>query len=618
MCGIGVVLGENEEQVNQSSYLLKKQLIHRGPDTDATKVVRTHLGNYLGFAHTRLSILDLSQQGNQPMVDNSSGNILVFNGEIYNYLEIRRELINLGEKFNSNTDTEVILIGCKVFGFKKLLSKLKGMYAFAWWDESKQKLKVARDPLGIKSLYYFRGKQGFVLTSELKALRNLGMISNALSDEAIDSFLSYGSVQPPNTIYKDVYALLPGHSIEITPENRRVEQLQFYDLQDTTKNNSLSIKSALKNSIQRHLISDVPLGVMLSGGYDSTAIASLASQLSQEELTAFTLNFPEVVSNSETNNAINIAKHLKLDHRILDISKQDINNILPDYFRAMDQPSDDGLNIFVISKKIQELSIKACLHGAGGDELFGGYPSFKDVPLLLKLKNVPQFIRAPLSRVLKSEGIVPNKLSDLLAGDINIISSYLIRRNLFSYKQRKRFFKSEPPLGLRGTTEEWFALVEKAIQGKSIQNSISTLELLQYSANKLMVDGDVMSMAHGLELRVPLLDLDLIKAKHSAINKKNFSFNYAKHDLVNSIENFPHHLINNKKFGFTIPIKYWLEQFLVKEQERVIENLDRKLNFPRSEVQKTFEGIKDANKSGERWIRSWQLFSLGMWLESNF
>ena len=616
MCGIAVVIGKDRNKVFNISELLKLSLAHRGPDADGVKVLETSIGSYLGFAHTRLSILDLSSHGNQPMLDSNTGNVIVFNGEIYNYMEIRDELLSMGEVFNSSSDTEVILKGCNRFGFEKLLSKLRGMFAFAWWDINTQILHIARDPLGIKPLYFHSTSSSFALSSELKALCSSGIIDQTLSINSVDSYLSLGSVQPPNTIYSNVYSLMPGHYITVTGDGRVASQKPYCCLSDTFEENDIDIRTALENSIKRHLVSDVPLGIMLSGGYDSTALACIAKKHSQDPLSAFTMNFPEIAQNSEIHNAKKIADYLNLNHKVLDIYKEDVFNSFESYFKAMDQPSDDGLNIFLISKKIRQHDIKACLHGAGGDELFGGYPSFKDVPLFLKLKKVPKFLRISLSKLMIGNGVVANKMTDLLQSDLDLLASYLVRRSLFSFNQRTHLLGLDPPMGRKGTTDEWLEMASKATSNKSTENSISTLELLQYSANKLMSDGDVMSMANGLELRVPLLDLDLVKAKHRSINRR-VSGHYSKTDLIDSIDNFPHHLINKSKIGFTVPIRYWLNEIITKEEERVTETLYKELNFSKEEVRKTFIGINGSKNKGEKWIRSWQLFSLGMWLENN-
>jgi len=613
MCGIGLVLNESRSENNLIISSLNRALSHRGPDSSNSEIIETNQNKYVGLVHTRLSIIDLSERASQPMKDLISGNRITFNGEIYNYQEIKRDLEQKGEVFFSNSDTEVLLVGYRVYGFKELLNKLRGMFAFIIWDEQKQKIFAARDPLGIKPLY-FTNEETILISSEVSALKKTGLIKSKISNDAINSYLAYGSVQPPLTIFEGIFALLPGHYITISLTKGVSEQRQYFSWKRSRNEFINTTRKALNMSIKRHLVSDVPIGILLSGGFDSTAIASLASKYSKESLTSFTMNFTEYPEMSELKEAKLISERLGLDHKIINIRKEQVISLLPEFYKSMDQPSEDGLNIFLISRFINKAGIKVCLHGAGGDEIFGGYPSFYDVPLLMKLKYIPQTIKSFLSIFFIGNGVFNQKMNSLLKSDSSLLEIFLLRRTLMSSSQRKKLFNYESKAYL-GTTQEWLSMVQEAIYDKSTQVAISTLELLQYSSNKLMVDGDVMSMANGVELRVPFLDIDLVKSAHQ-LNKSIPNRSYMKSELVDSVKDFPIDLINRSKKGFTLPIKHWLKDLFKKDLERSKSALISKAKFNAEALDLFFEK-NNITRNNQNWLRVWQLFVLGIWLDEN-
>ena len=501
MCGIGFIIGKTKEDF---SYCLKKLLDHqkhRGPDYNDFYLRKLTNGLKVGFSHTRLSLLDLSRSGNQPMKDPISNNILVFNGEIYNFKEIKRELIHLGEKFFSRSDSEVLLIGYRRFGLKNLISKIRGMYAFVIWDENKKIAIAARDKFGIKPLYYTENNNYFSCASECNALIRAQLVSKEISKEGLDSFLAYGSVQSPLTIYKNIKSLLPGHAIIINSNGKLIENIDLWETSQLEKNYE-NFHEIMSNTIENYYFADVPVGIFLSGGFDSTLLAFLANNISKNRITTFNLKFSEFPEFSEHHRVRQISKHLDSIHHEIDVKQDETLNLLPTFFNSLDQPTDDGLNVFLLSKFVKDKGFKACLHGVGGDEFLGGYPSFTQIPNFLKLNLIPKKLRSILANFIPENKISFSKIKSILASDLSLLEVFLIRRQNFSYSQRRKIFSKFQPLNINGVSKEWTTFIQKKIHLEAcLFKKISTLELYQYCSNKLLLDCDVLSMHHGLEIK---------------------------------------------------------------------------------------------------------------------
>lgn len=617
MCGIGLALGVSESPVAQALAAFNVTLAHRGPDDQGAHTLKTKAGLTLGFAHRRLSILDLSPTGHQPMVDACTGNVIVFNGEIYNHRELARELELRGERFVSSSDTEVLLKAYKYFRPADFLCRLRGMFAFAIWDAQQQRILVARDPCGIKPIYYSATRETFACASEARALVQAELVDGSISPEALDSFLAFGSVQAPLCIYQGVSCLLPGHMMWVNGDGSTGSPECYWDwYADRAEGGQEAISYWLSASMRRHLVSDVPVGVFLSGGFDSTAIATLATRQSERPIKTFTMSFPAVPEMSEGSRAAAIAKRLGTEHHPIELTEVRLNRELPNYFRAMDQPSDDGLNVYLISKVVAEQGVKTCMHGVGGDELFGGYPSFRQLPIARNFALVPQAIRTLLSRIIENDSIARSKLAGLLRTDLSLLSMFLVRRSIFSYVQRKQLLGCEPPLGQMGMPMQWASHVSRQLDGaEDAFAAISILELTQYCANKLLQDGDVMSMSSGLELRFPLLDVDLIRSVLNTPQKQKLMSGKARHNkmFATTVSALPVDLIDNKKRGFTVPIKHWMRrsEFLEPRTENV--KVWDRLGMDAEVVQRISMEMPSSN-AGNAWLKGWQLKVLNKWI----
>jgi asparagine synthase (glutamine-hydrolysing) len=619
MCGIGLILDKSRSSIQAKLTHLGEGLAHRGPDGAGQTIIETCSGAFLGLVHRRLSIQDLSDNASQPMFDPETGNIIVFNGEIYNFQELRSELLSRGCSFVSGSDTEVLLKAYRFFSVDELLLMLRGMYAFAIWDSKNQRLVLARDPLGIKPIYYSkRGTAVFSCASELRPLIEANLVSERIDSAALQCYLGFGSVQAPNTIYDDVAMLLPGTYLILSARDHTVTSKTFWDWSKTRTMPSEpeEVEALLSQSIKRHLVSDVPVATLLSGGVDSTSIAYMAKAAAGNEMTAFTMHFPDEPDASEIQYASTIASQLDLRHKLVPVTQESFKKDLSSYISSIDQPSDDGINTFLISKAVRHEGFKVALHGVGGDELFGGYASFRQLPSALLMQKIPKPIRSILSKGLKHiDSISSRKLQDLLHSEMSLVDFYLIRRQLFSFKQRLELLGNGGSIRcISKETEEFIS--------RSAENSIdffaylSKLELLLYAGNKLLVDGDVMSMANGLELRFPLLDLDLVEGVLSIPerHKRNSDKNYSKPLLVNSVRGLNVDLLNPRKMGFSLPIQQWIRSLVLDERGLIFTVLEQAFGFDSREMTKISDSFGE-QLNDYNWIRFWQLYVLGRWLQ---
>lgn len=618
MCGIALIISNSDAVVNSSLDSFQVGLAHRGPDGSSALKEKVN-STFIGFAHTRLSIIDLSSSGNQPMIDPLNGNVIIFNGEIYNYLDLKEDLIESGEVFESNSDTEVLLKGFKLWGIKKLLHKARGMYGFCLYDKEHNEIFIIRDPLGIKPLYYAYDGDNFVCASEIKSIISLNIFSNKILRSSIDSYLAYGSVQPPNTIYESVKILLPGHMLQFKVSSEiNIFPNLYWEWDEHTNKEDISIdniSSALDTSVSRHLVSDVPVGVLLSGGYDSTAIALLASQLSSNSVCSYTLSFADNKGMSENINARKIANFCGIQNESLIVSNQDIIDSFDNFFISMDQPSDDGFNVFIISRMLKQYGNKVFLHGVGGDELFGGYPSFTDVPRALQLKKFNSWILRKSINFLDNSKIRTKKIKELLSVDFNLLYAMYVRRNIFGINERRDLMREENNFSIMSISEGYENFLEKSINSsKSLSSKISMHELMQYSSSKLLIDGDVMSMSQGLEFRFPFLDIDLISDVLSLKNNISSFSNLHKDKSIikRSIQNFPNGLMMKRKMGFTLPITDFIKTEIINNLDDINSVLIEDFKFCPNGLDKFWNWYQESEEPNS-WLRGWVLMSLVNW-----
>src|SRR6266481_10038355 len=402
MCGIFGIFAPSGTVFEDILQRAAVTLAHRGPDDTGTVVIKRSFahGYQLGLAHTRLSIIDLSPLGHQPMQDPSTGNWIVFNGEIYNFRELRKELEAAGVEFKSHSDTEVILAAYRVWG-ESCLTRLGGMFAFALWDAPSKRLLLARDPMGIKPLYYHQSKQNFIFASEVRTLLQTGLVPRKADPTGVLSYLEFGSVYEPWTIMEGGMAVPPGHVLTVADGS--VSSREYWSpLQassraesDASSGNGIAtgdqLPAILRDAILSHLVSDVPVGVFLSGGIDSSALVAVLSHNGVRANT-FSLVFQEEEFN-EGQYSREVARRFGTEHQEIPVSQQDTLAVLPEALCAMDQPTIDGINTYLVSAKTRAAGVKVALTGLGADEMFAGYSNFRRVPKMEAVSK--RFARLP-------------------------------------------------------------------------------------------------------------------------------------------------------------------------------------------------------------------------------
>lgn len=571
MCGIAGIIGRDRERIHSASLQMTNALLHRGPDQHGLEIHRFG-DSWLGLGHRRLSFLDLSDLGRQPMVHEPSGCRITYNGEVYNFKILRKELEERGEHFKSGSDTEVILAGIARDG-PTFIERLEGMYAFGLFDPRNTTLILVRDPAGIKPLYIAEADGCFLFASEVRALLASGIVSRKISKAAVGSLLAFGSVQQPLSIFESVRMSPPGswQTIRAKCNEWIVDTPQVWwnppspKLGLSQEEIVSQTRKHLVDAVDDHLISDVPVGVFLSAGIDSTIIAGLAAR-SNQKIRAFTVGFADQPEIDESVIAAQTAKRLGLSHTSISISASEAESTAAEWFAVADQPSMDGLNTFIISKAVKAQGVKAALAGLGADELFGGYSSFRDVPKLLSLSKavswLPRSARRGVAGMLTAtkSSLIRQKLIDMLGGPGTVARLALHRRRVLSDGQLKKLGLIANDYGL---TQDWIppdAVNWLPHEGCDIGWAVSVVESRFYQTNVLLRDSDANGMAHALEIRVPFLDQRLLNFANSLLDKTRFPQNQQSKYLLHQAarELLPFDLINRPKTGFVIPMFRWM------------------------------------------------------------
>jgi asparagine synthase (glutamine-hydrolysing) len=620
MCGIFGILASNGRVSQETLNTAVGSLTHRGPDDYGTAIINTGHGD-LGLAHTRLSIIDLSPLGHQPMFDSATGNCIVFNGEIYNFRELRSQLEFAGNRFESRSDTEVILAAYRAWG-EESFSRLRGMFAFALWDATRERLLLVRDPLGIKPLYYAQSNRHFPFASEVRTLLETGLIPRVLDADGLFSFLTFGSVYEPHTIIDGVFVVPPGHVVSLEKDD--LQTREFWSL-PTDGNNTDQDRPALRplpallrDAVLSHLVSDVPVGVFLSGGIDSSSLVAVMSRAAVRP-TTFSLAFREEEFNEAEHSRL-IARHFATDHHEIMVSEDDAFASMPDALRAMDQPTIDGINTWLVSAKTRAAGVKVALTGLGADEMFAGYSNFRRVPRMEKaaarLAKLPAAVREPVAvsiSLIAKTSDRNRKFSELASG--NSAHPYFLARTLFTPAERKALYSADYEAAERNleTMEHNFVAATHKLDPV---NRVSYLESSCYMRNTLLRDSDFMSMAHGLELRVPFLDRALVEACFQIPGKEKLQGDSPKNLLLKSLGvELPKEIVNRPKKGFTLPFERWLRSEMKSHVEQALR---------RTTIQSTGINPRAVNDVWQRfldgrtsWSRPWSLFVLQQWCEQN-
>ncbi|UQA62392.1 asparagine synthase (glutamine-hydrolyzing) [Polyangium aurulentum] len=591
MCGIfGYVTKKRAVGGPRALGAALRALRHRGPDDEAS-IELTSGDSRCGLAHTRLAIIDLSPAGRQPMSTADGRFTLVYNGEVYNHPELRKQLEALGVSFRGTSDTEVLLEAFARWG-EAAIPRFRGMFALGIWDADRRSLLLARDHMGIKPLYFTAGPDGLAFASEVRALVAAGFAEPRPSRRAIASYLATGSVAEPDTIFEGVSPLPPGTILEYTDAGPRLSPYWELPLETAPPADRASaiedVRATLADAIRLRLVADVPLGVFLSGGMDSTVIASFAARASSRPLNTFTVTFDEEAY-SEERHAAEVARRIGSEHHQVRLSGGETMKSLPAAIDALDQPSVDGFNTYFVSKAARAAGLKVALSGLGGDEVFAGYASFSRFGPLLAAgragrRMMPLFDRA--ARALgKPFGALPQrgrKLLDALRAGGSPEKTYGVMRSMFDLGQISALLSPELaheaaslPLNVPERLEP---LVERGAMDP--ENAYSALEISNYLRNTLLRDTDVMSMSHALEVRVPLVDHVLVERVIRLPGDMKVGGGLNKPLLAAAAGDLPESVLRRPKMGFCLPFAEWMKGPLRGwAEEALLGEATRRLGF---------------------------------------
>lgn len=576
MCGIAAIFAHNAAAppVDRDELIaIRDRMINRGPDGEGLWISEDRR---VGLAHRRLTIVDLTDAGLQPMWNADRGLGVTFNGEIYNYPALRAQLLERGYQFSSNCDTEVLL---HLYAEKgaEMVHDLRGMYAFALWDAKKRSLFLARDPFGIKPLYYADDGRTIRVASQVKALLAGNKVDTTPDAAGHVGFFLWGSVPDPFTLYRGVNALPAGHTLTIreaataeirafcsVPKILRDAEIAARQTPERSAGQQDLLHTALGDSAEHHLMADVPVGVFLSAGLDSSTITALVSERHRDVRTV-TLGFDEYRGSAqdETGLAEIVARNCKTNHQTIWITRRDFEAEAANIFEAMDSPSIDGVNTYFVSLAAKRTGLKVALSGVGGDEMFGGYPSFQDVPRIVRTANSvkPLQLLGRAMRVVSSKTIArftSPKYAGIFEYGSSFAGAYLLRRGLFMPWELPEIL--DPDLVREGwrrlnTLSQLSVLCDSA---HSDRLKVSALELGWYMRHQLLRDADWAGMAHSLEIRVPLVDVNLLRQIAPLLTSSRPP---TKQEMALSPrQRLPEQVLSRPKTGFTVPVRDWLLQ----------------------------------------------------------
>lgn len=572
MCGIaGKLYLDGQTPVDPELIQRMTDIIaHRGPDGSGK-----HMSGPVGLGHRRLSIIDLRPTGAQPMCNEDKTVWIVFNGEIYNYLELREELLKKGHQFTSTTDTEVIVHLYEEYG-GECVSRLRGMFAFGIWDQRKKELFLARDRVGIKPLYFTQTSQALLFGSEIKSLLLDPSVKREVNPRAIDRFLTYYYLPGNETLFKDIFKLEPGHCLTI--RNGEIKDRQYWDLRFESEQQWSSFEEAvdalqklLSRTVKDHMLSDVPVGVLASGGVDSTGVLRYAADHSDKPLNTFTVGFAGASFADERPYALMASKKFGTIHHDLTVTAEDFREFLPKYVWHMEEPvcEPPAISLYFVSRLARESGVKVLLSGEGGDEAFAGYPKYRNVLWLEGLKSAFGPGRGLLSAALKG-------YEQLTGKDIRHYRNYvhtplpqyyygLSATPETPFNQQKQALYTDgfaATLGQCESDQPTRQMFDR-VSGKSLLQQMLYVDTKSWLPDDLLVKADKMTMATSVELRVPLLDHQVLEFAATLPSVFKVKGRDCKRVLRKALESsVPTEILTRKKAGFPLPYDRWLKDEL--------------------------------------------------------
>src|SRR5580698_5465552 len=622
MCGIAGILNFSDQSIDQSVIQKMTDAIsHRGPDADGF-----FSENKISFGHRRLSIIDLSSSANQPFIDNSGRYIMTFNGEIYNYKQVKPLLPDYN--FKTSSDTEVMIAAYAKWK-ENCLQYFSGMFAFAVWDRQENELFIARDRFGVKPLYYFIDDNKFLFASEIRSILASGLVKSKINTTALLEYFTYQSFSYPYSPVKDIFQLEAASWMII--KNKKIEKKKYWNVSNSVldfdfadeKRVHEKVRSLMLQSVERRLVSDVPVAAFLSGGIDSSSIVGLMAEAGNGKPNTFNISFEEK-DFDESHYADVVAKKFNTNHTRILLKPTTFLDELQNAVAALDSPSGDGINTYVVSKAIRDKGIKVALSGVGGDELFAGYPLFDQFLQLQKnawLWKLPASAKNLLANVfLKRQSTNrQDRLMQLLnLNSPEIENVYPVSRQILSPK----LISSLTTLLPVNDNEFCTAVQQELINQKEnikrlpLLSQVSVAEYLGYTQHTLLKDTDQMSMASSLEVREPFFDPDLAQFVLSVPDKLKKG-NYPKKLLIESLKPLlPVEITARKKHGFLFPWELWLKNELYLFCETSIKNISQRDFINGENLNRYWKKFLDGDKN-VRWSEIWLFVVLENWMEKN-
>ena len=642
MCGIAGIIGQLDEPNRAALQRMSDAMIHRGPDASGTWVSAPDArgwGALLG--HRRLSILDLSPTGVQPMVDPATGHVVVFNGEIYNFGDLRRRLVAEGQEFQSTGDTAIMLRALGLHG-PAAVSWLRGMFAFACWDPQQRRLLLARDPLGIKPLYLARSADpdagwSVAFASELRALLASGLLGTPrLDPQAVASGVWNGFVVGPGTAVKGVDLLWPGRLLELDGAGKEVRQEDFWRIPDCAPDPAMDedgLAAILEEGLRLHLASDVPLAVFLSGGVDSSVMANLAQRAAQRPIHTFTLAFEEREFD-EGPIARRIAAAIGTQHHEVVLTEGRFVENLEAALDSLDQPTFDGLNAYYMSRAIRSAGFTVALSGTGGDELFGGYTSYRDLPVLQRWSRFAAFVPRGLQvaaatlatwPLRRSGGAVPPqtrwaKLPLMVRHGDDLLALYQLAYALFLPGfQRELLAPGFAEALVDGLPPAMRRRVIAETRARTPLSAISVMEQRLFLGERLLRDNDVASMAASLEQRVPLVDQVLYESVDRLPDRARYRPLGRKAMLRRiGLRGLDPALFERPKSGFVLPFDRWIRRGLKDAMDQTLRDPQAiaPAGLDPAAVERLWRAFLDG-APGMYWSRVWSVYVFVRWCHRN-
>jgi asparagine synthase (glutamine-hydrolysing) len=611
MCGISALIQYRSDlPVRKVIERMNNKMAHRGPDADGQ-----FINENIGLGHRRLSIIDTEQSANQPMLSSNKNWVIAFNGEIYNYVELKANELQ-GVPFQTESDTEVILELFDKFG-PDAISKLKGMFAFVLHHIPSNETYVVRDRYGMKPLYYSIQEPGYFIASELRALLASEFVPRKLNRSALEEYIETQTVCAPNTLIEKVQLLEAGHYLHF--KRNEISKHCYYRLLSDT-NYELSdkktaqdlLRSTMKESVEQHMRADVPFGAFLSGGIDSSLLVGLMSEVRSEKINTFQISFEEEAFD-ERKYAQLVAKKFSTNHHEINLSASEFLKDIPAAIADIDFPSGDGPNTYAVSKAAKEAGITVAISGLGGDELFAGYPVFQYMTSIEKsfALKLSYPLRKSVSLLLSSFSSNRSfrKKAELLGlRQVDLAHAFPLVRKVWNANElltrKTKHFEIE---------QNFKFIFEK---NAPLLNRVSAAEIESYMQHVLLRDSDQMSMAHSLEIRVPFLDHNVVELATHLSNDLKYPTSPKKFLTETFADILPDEVVNRKKMGFTLPWSVWMKNELKEFTESGFQELYNQ-DVVNEKVLKNAWSKFLMGSEEKSFISFWHLSVLGHWMKNN-